>query len=91
MLTASSEYSLKTQAKLVHAICCLHNVIMTHDPDDVFAEEVVVETSAPAAQDGTLGGPISQTECDDASDERDRIAQEMWVQYQSYMNEISLH
>ena len=33
-MVSAPEYSVKTQAKLVHALCVLHNVIRIHNPDD---------------------------------------------------------
>ncbi|KIO00087.1 hypothetical protein M404DRAFT_153719 [Pisolithus tinctorius Marx 270] len=33
-MVAAPEYDLQVQAKLVPALCVLHNFICTHDPDD---------------------------------------------------------
>jgi hypothetical protein len=33
-MVATPEYSLKKQAKLVNAICTLHNFIQAYDPED---------------------------------------------------------
>jgi hypothetical protein len=34
IMIAAPEYSLKQQAKLVNAICTLHNFIQAYDPED---------------------------------------------------------
>ena len=33
-MVAAPQYSLKTQSKIIHAICVLHNFIHVHDPDE---------------------------------------------------------
>lgn len=77
---------MATQAKLVLAICALHNFVCSHDPDDAkqydtednFNLRHVVPTDA-------LGHNVSQAERRRASTRRDQIAVAMWRQYQEYL------
>jgi len=34
-MIAAPEYSLKKQAKIINAICALHNFIHVYNPDDI--------------------------------------------------------
>ena len=86
LVTAAAEYKVVTQAQIVLAVCCLHNFIITYDPNDMFVAECEEDTPAPELADGQLGGVVSQNEWRVASEEWDKIAEQMWQQYQSYMN-----
>ncbi|EGO05085.1 hypothetical protein SERLA73DRAFT_44852, partial [Serpula lacrymans var. lacrymans S7.3] len=39
LMVAAPEYALEVQAKLIPALCVLHNFIQLHDPDDSNNEE----------------------------------------------------
>jgi len=80
------------QARLPPALAALHNFIRKHDPDDI-ADFDDVEDSQPgtrveesAAAEGQLAeGLPGVAERRDANDRRDRIAREMWIQYQAVL------
>ena len=86
LLVVAPEYSLKTQAKMVPAICVLHNFIRIYDVDDLpdTPQHSQVQ-EGPGNHLGELGGDISTAESNRASALRDSIAQDMWASYQAYM------
>jgi hypothetical protein len=92
LLVVAPEYDLRTQAKMVPAICVLHNFIHIHDNDDLPEVHQV-----PGANHGVvvtggvegLGGDISSAERNQASELRDSIAKAMWDSYQ-YISSRSL-
>jgi hypothetical protein len=83
LLVVAPEYDLATQAKMVPAICVLHNFIRIHDMDDI----PVVEgfRRATSAFVG-LGGDISSAERNEASELRESIAIAMWDSYKSIID-----
>ena len=85
-MVAAPEYSVAVQAKLIHALCVLHNFIRIHDPDDMKdaeAEELERIPQAPGAAD--FGGNISSSESERASEYRDQVAKAMWADYVAYL------
>ena len=86
LLVAAPEYSTKTQAKLVLAICALHNFIGSYDPDDAASYDISeLDRDSPFPQAEELGHNLSQQESRRANSRRDMIAKEMWEQYQEYL------
>lgn len=90
VLTHPPEYSLSVQAMLVPALAALHNFICIHDPSDcrtLTATEQRVGQQNDNFQDidnsGELSFHISMGERTQASIKRDRIALEMWTDYQA--------
>jgi hypothetical protein len=89
LLVVAPEYDLRTQAKMVPAICVLHNFIRIHDNDDLPEVHQV-----PGANHGVvvtggvegLGGDISSAERNQASELGDSIAKAMWDSYQYIIN-----
>ncbi|TFK86405.1 hypothetical protein K466DRAFT_492898 [Polyporus arcularius HHB13444] len=84
-MVAAPEYSSEVQAKIVHALCVLHNFIRIHDPDDLDItahEELARVPQDPSAAE--FGGSISATEQREATSRRDRIAKAMWDDYVAY-------
>ena len=88
-MVAASEYSVHTQAKIIHALCVLHNFIRVHDPDDIsdiVLEEIERVPQATAAAD--FGGAIRPQETKRAGAHRDQIAKEMWADYSAYISQM---
>lgn len=88
LMVAAPEYSSEVQAKIVHALCALHNFIRIHDPDDLDAstqEELARVPQDPIAAD--FGGTISAGEQRQATSRRDRIAMAMWEEYVAYLGQ----
>ncbi|KAH9910650.1 uncharacterized protein BXZ73DRAFT_57946 [Epithele typhae] len=78
---------MSVQAKLIHALCVLHNFIRIHDPedlDDMVHAELDRVPNPPELSD--LGTRLARAEQKRASDRRERIAQAMWDSYQAYVN-----
>lgn len=92
LLVVAPEYTLGTQAKMVPALCVLHNFIRVHDVDDLptlgdnFQSRVTQRTVRADSLEG-LGGDISAAEKRRATSARDTIAKEMWDSYQRYLND----
>jgi fumarylacetoacetate (FAA) hydrolase family protein len=84
-MVAAPEYSLEKQAKLVNAICALHNFIRTYDPKD--GDEInlnEVERASPQCLREDFAVDVTATEREEASKKRDQIAKAMWEQYVAY-------
>ncbi|RDX42814.1 hypothetical protein OH76DRAFT_1303985, partial [Lentinus brumalis] len=76
-------------AKLVHALCMLHNFIRIHDPDDLDEDDInSLQHCHSEAAAATFGGDITAGEREEASARRDRIAKEMWDSYVAYMDSV---
>ena len=91
LLSAGASYSIAVQAKMVHAICALHNFIRVHDVDDEEGDQFQLEDQSqlpgPAELQNYLGsGRITHMETEDASVCRDNIANAMWEDYLIYLN-----
>ena len=82
-MVAAPEYSPEVQAKMVPALCALHNFIQIHDPDDLdgqdWQEEIERQPLVPSAAD--LRSRVSQAERDHAAAKREKIACDMWNDY----------
>jgi hypothetical protein len=84
-MIAAPEYSLEKQAKLVNAICALHNFIGAYDPED--GDEInltEVEWASPQHLQEDFAVDVTVTEREDASEKWDQIAKAMWEQYVAY-------
>jgi hypothetical protein len=82
------EYNLATQAKMVPAICVLHNFIYIHDVDDIpTANDTHIQAEQPLMpiMEG-LGGDISTAERNRATELRESIAKATWESYQGIIN-----
>ncbi len=84
LLVAAPEYSLKTQAQMIPALCALHNFIRIHDADDIpppndFHDHFHHNTRNNHREE--LGGQITSAEKQRAITQRDTIAMAMWEQY----------
>ena len=84
------------QARLPPALAALHNFIRKHDPDDI-ADFDDVEDPQPGAcaegpaEEGQLAEGLPRVaERRQTNERRDRIAQEMWVQYQAELSRRDL-
>lgn len=85
-MVASPAYDLDTQAKMVPAMCVLHNFIHEHDSQDRIIREEMTNPSdndiEHVALPGELGRDITTAERNRANAKRDNIAQDMWDSYQ---------
>lgn len=79
---AAPEYSIETQAKIVQALCVVHNFIRVHDPDDFEYEREPILDEPDDVAYGELGGAAGTSERNRASKFRDTIALSMWDDYQ---------
>jgi hypothetical protein len=86
------------QARVHRALTTLHNFIRKYDPDDI-ADFDNVEDPQPgacmegpaAAEEGQLAdGLPGAAEREQTSKRQDKIAQEMWTQYQAEISQCNL-
>jgi hypothetical protein len=90
ILVYPPQFDMEIQARLPPALAALHNFIRKHDPDDLADFDDVEDpqpgtrTAGPPAEEGQLAeGLPSAAERQQAHERRDKIAQEMWMQYQA--------
>jgi DDE superfamily endonuclease len=89
LMVEAPKYSLETQAKIIHAICILHNFIRVHNPDeDLDAPEVELDRQVPRQSAMDFGGSVTTEERNNVNTRRDDIARHMWAQYQEYIADI---
>lgn len=89
------EYSLHNQALIVYAITAIHNVIREYKDADEESDmwEVTDTQDQPDVQGGTGTNDEDATGLDKQyytasqamNNKRDKMAEEMWAQYQEYM------
>ena len=95
LMVASPEYSENKQARFVPALCVLHHFASIYDWDDVDIQNTQRLSGIGAshqAASAELPRPawVSKEEELSASERRDKIADEMWVDYQQYLTEKGL-
>jgi hypothetical protein len=80
---------MDVQARIPVALVALHNFIHLHDPNDINSyNDQVVDLQVEAHDTSELGtGQVTPHERERANLRRDRIAQAMWAQYQSTLQE----
>ena len=77
-MVATPEYPVRTQAKLVPALCVLHNFIHTYDPEDMDLVDLEeVEHRSPQRQPEDFRSAVDAAEREHANDRCDKIAQEI--------------
>ena len=77
ILLITSEYNLDIQARILAALCALHNFICTHDTDDIIPE---VNHDNTYDHDYATSSSVA-AELNHPSEKRDLIAQQMWEDY----------
>ena len=82
-MVAAPEYSPEVQAKVIPALCALHNFIRVHDPGDLddqdWQEEI--ERQGPVLSAADLKNKVNQAERDRAAARREKMANKMWNDY----------
>lgn len=85
MMKQVMEYDIKTQARVVPALCALHNFIRIHDPDDLEEPkegEQDGDSDSDSDEDvGSLGRDRTTAEVRQSEQRRDEIAKAMWEDY----------
>lgn len=78
------QYNFVTQARIIHAICVLHNFIICHDPTDatVYDNAELSRVSGSLSNHGANAGQEADVHVNQGlEEERDNIAKDMWEQY----------
>lgn len=83
LLSIAPEYSVATQARIVPALCVVHNFIRVHDPSDLpdISDDEEPEVSPPDG--GLRGGFVSNAARERAIAQRDAIAEAMFAHFQA--------
>ena len=94
MFREANEFPIDIQGQIASAICVVHNFIRIHDPKDLEDEERFLQNNEPESTPDIIqasgNGGISTQEAKAAATRRDKIAEEMWGQYQGYLNSRSV-
>ena len=77
-----AEYSIDTQVDLVLALCGLYNFIRQHEDIEHELAEVELEDE----EEGVESKEIKGTGNKYMNNKREEIAQQMWKDYQEYLN-----
>ena len=84
------EYGMDVQTLIPPALAALHNFIRDYDPEEIHNyddEALDIQMGLPPEPAGELGaGPATSEERARASERRDKIAADMWEQYQRYLD-----
>ncbi|KIJ36075.1 hypothetical protein M422DRAFT_145225, partial [Sphaerobolus stellatus SS14] len=79
----ANEFPIAAQGQIASAICVLHKFICIHDPQDLVADEEDTQIGHPSSQvnveEENRGIPRAEAEA--AKKLRDKIANDMWLQY----------
>ena len=96
ILVYPPQFDMETQTRLPPALAALHNFIRKHDPDDI-ADFDDSEDPQPGTRvegldaEGQLAdGLPGAAERQQSNRRRDRIAQELWTQYQAELSRRNL-
>lgn len=93
ILLLAPEYKMDIQSRLPAALCALHNFIRTHDSDDDSETEIGMDNvdEEPIIPQGAVErlGPEAEggTNRNHAIALRNRIASELWAQYQGVLRD----
>jgi hypothetical protein len=96
ILLLSPEYKMDIQARIPAALCAIHNFIRDHDPNEgTLPEGSVFNYDNPDHQGQPDSNDSEQAQVHNAARQhanatRDRIAQEMWDDYQAILHERGL-
>jgi hypothetical protein len=88
------EYDMRIQALIPPALAALHNFIRIYDPDDIDteADEPLDFDIGMGDRDvGELGVQLTSAETARGNARRNRIANQMWEQYQHYLTSRAAH
>ncbi|KDQ05547.1 hypothetical protein BOTBODRAFT_40019 [Botryobasidium botryosum FD-172 SS1] len=83
-----TEYPLETQARIIPALCAIHNFILTYDAEDGLSPD-----NGDIAEGATINevwaGGVSNAERERATETRDKIATEMWKNYSTSLSSVA--
>jgi hypothetical protein len=76
---------MRLQARILPALGAIHNFIHIHDPDKI--DEIALEEFNGEGTHELAVGPASAAERARATAKCDRIAEAMWLEYQTVLQE----
>ena len=82
-MVATPEYTPEIQARVILALCALHNFVRVHDPDDLDDEDTQeeIERQSPMPSAGELRNRVNRAEKKRAIMRQEEIASNMWADY----------
>jgi hypothetical protein len=90
ILQLPPEYDMSIQALIPPALAVLHNFIQHYDPEEIhiYDDKDMFDFQISAGPIRVLGqGPATSGEVCQANQRQDRIVDEMWAQYQRYLED----
>jgi hypothetical protein len=83
------EYNLDIQARIPVALCAIHNFIRIHDTEELVLDDPLDQddNTAPDADGVAMALEVQEEPGSTAAIRRDRIAQDMWEDYQRILAE----
>jgi hypothetical protein len=88
ILRTSSFRPMPTQARIIPALCAIHNFIRQRDPQDMLDDHEFEDDGAAEPRGGESelqSHSISRTEVTAANERRDQMSTDMWENYQVYL------
>jgi hypothetical protein len=76
------------QARLPAAFAAIHNFIRDHDPLDIETDDELFDLDPGACTGELADGLPRAAERGCANSRREDIAQQMWAQYQAYLDQL---
>ncbi|KAJ3019577.1 hypothetical protein NUW54_g43 [Trametes sanguinea] len=86
ILTIPCKFSMSVQARILPALCAIHNFIRIHDSEEINDFPTDFYDPSPGERNGNLGdGAASADERERAAEIQDQIAAEMWQEHQQIL------
>ncbi|KAH9013585.1 hypothetical protein EDB84DRAFT_1261993, partial [Lactarius hengduanensis] len=82
VLVIAQEYSFAMQSKLISGLAMLHNFIRVYDPGDILDDPEEETTQDDHDRSLNRDRAVGPEERDRAAKHRDKIAQDMWADYE---------
>ena len=88
ILVIPSNFPMKIQVRILPSLCRIHHFIRLHDRDEINDFPPGLVDPSPGVRNGRLAdGPVTRQETRRANAVRDKVANEMWVDYQRELHE----
>jgi hypothetical protein len=90
ILIHAPRYNLQIQARIPAAMCTIHNFIRLHDPQEGPLPDADSDGDLAEDEEEVVAAVDEEEAPNDMKHLRDRIAEDMWTQYQQVLSERAL-
>ncbi|KAI1788696.1 hypothetical protein LXA43DRAFT_869835, partial [Ganoderma leucocontextum] len=91
ILVIPCEFPMRIQVRILPSLCAVHNFIRLHDREEINDFLPGLVDPSPGVRNETLAdGPVTHQETEQANAFRNKLANEMWVDYQRELRERGL-